>query len=109
MFFKIPRIQVEASKYRKELKQTGVCFLFGSTGDKEVDKDSVYIGQAGLRANREGLLFHVNEYKNDEIINDILFNSPSGAASFVSGTSVNDMKCWKTEDGVTLQKITSNE
>ncbi|WP_241960430.1 GIY-YIG nuclease family protein [Staphylococcus haemolyticus] len=65
LVFKIPRIQVEASKNREELKQTGVYFLFGSTDDKEVDKDSVYIGQAGLRANGEGLLFRVNEHKND--------------------------------------------
>lgn len=65
LVFKIPRIQVEDSKNREELKQTGVYFLFGSADDSEVDKDNVYIGQAGLRANGEGLLFRINEHKND--------------------------------------------
>lgn len=261
LVFKIPRIQVEDSKNREELKQTGVYFLFGSADDSEVDKDNVYIGQAGLRANGEGLLFRINEHKNDaskdywneavvvttsnnsfgpteisylenklvmmakhanryevknnvnpnkgniteekkseleefienlklvigtlgykvfeDVINeddtdksepilfykvknieargkrttegfvllkgsqiseiiktktkdlkksvtaqrekykndiknnklthDILFNSPSGAAKFVSGTSVNGMICWKTKEGLTLQEITSKE
>ncbi|WP_285141114.1 DUF4357 domain-containing protein [Staphylococcus epidermidis] len=39
----------------------------------------------------------------------MLFNSPSGAAKFVSGTSVNGMICWKTKEGLTLQEIANKE
>lgn len=63
LVFKIPRIQVEISKQRDELKQSGVYFLFGT--EEESEKECVYIGQAGIRANGEGLLYRINEHKND--------------------------------------------
>lgn len=43
--------------------------------------------------------------ENDIIINDILFNSPSGAAAFVLGTSANGNTEWKTDEGKTLKDI----
>lgn len=54
LVFKIPRTALQACKDRQELKQTGVYFLFGK--DEETDKDVVYVGQAGVRKNGEGIL-----------------------------------------------------
>jgi hypothetical protein len=42
---------------------------------------------------------------DNKITEDILFNTPSGAACFVSGSSANGYKEWKTEDGRTLKQI----
>ena len=52
--FKIPRTSLDMCKDRDELKQTGVYFLFGK--DDQTDKNVVYIGQAGIRKNGEGIL-----------------------------------------------------
>ena len=52
--FKIPRTSLDLCKDRKELKQTGVYFLFGR--DDQTDKSVVYVGQAGVRKNGEGIL-----------------------------------------------------
>lgn len=51
--FKIPRTSLDICKDRSELKQTGVYFLFGKD---ENDRNVVYIGQAGVRKNGEGIL-----------------------------------------------------
>lgn len=64
LIFKIPRTRLDITRDRVELKQSGIYFLFGSEDDS--DKDSVYIGQAGIRANGEGLLYRINEYNKDE-------------------------------------------
>ncbi|WP_455036977.1 GIY-YIG nuclease family protein [Leptotrichia massiliensis] len=65
--FKIPRIELEKCKDRKELKQSGIYFLFGVSDDNE---DFVYIGKAGSRNNGEGILDRLQEHnrniKNEE-------------------------------------------
>ena len=65
--YKIPRIELEKCKDRKELKQSGVYFLFGVSDDNE---DFVYIGKAGSRNNGEGILDRLQEHnrniKNEE-------------------------------------------
>lgn len=63
VIFKIPQTKVERISNREELKQSGIYFLFGSRDDNE--KNSVYIGQASIRSNGEGLLYRINEHKND--------------------------------------------
>ena len=52
--YKIPRSDLEKSKDRNDLKQSGIYFLIGKNEDN--DKDIVYIGQAGARKNGEGIL-----------------------------------------------------
>ena len=59
--FKINREDLNKSKDRKELKQSGIYFLFGGTADDSA-KDVVYIGQAGARKNGEGLLNRLLEH-----------------------------------------------
>ena len=63
--FKIPRTLLEICKERTELKQTGVYFLFGK--DEENNTSVVYIGQASVRKNGEGILLRLQEHnKNPE-------------------------------------------
>lgn len=62
--YKIPRSYLEKCKGRQDLKQSGVYFLFGKNED---DEDEVYIGQAGIRKNGEGVLLRVSEHLNDNI------------------------------------------
>lgn len=57
--FKIPRTSLDICKDRSELKQTGVYFLFGKD---ENDRNVVYIGQAGVRKNGEGILNRLFEH-----------------------------------------------
>lgn len=61
--YKVPRSYLDKCKDRQDLKQSGVYFLFGKTDNGE---DEVYIGQAGIRKNGEGVLFRVAEHLKDE-------------------------------------------
>lgn len=60
---KIPRTSLDLCKDRDELKQTGVYFLFGK--DDITDKGVVYIGQAGVRKNGEGILNRLLEHNRN--------------------------------------------
>ncbi len=62
--YKVPRPYLEKCKDRQDLKQSGVYFLFGKNDD---GNDEVYVGQAGIRKNGEGVLFRVVEHLKDEI------------------------------------------
>lgn len=64
--FKIPRTKLASCKDREELKQAGVYFLFGK--DDDISEQSVvYIGQACIRKNGEGLYNRLQEHdKNPE-------------------------------------------
>lgn len=61
--FKIPRLYLDKCKDRRDLKQSGVYFLFGKNDN---DDNVVYIGQAGIRKNGEGVLFRVCEHLKDD-------------------------------------------
>lgn len=61
--YKIPRTELEKCKERDDLKQSGVYFLFG-TSDQTGD-NIVYIGQAGVRKNGEGILYRLQEHKRN--------------------------------------------
>lgn len=61
--YKIPRISVETSKDIELLKQSGVYFLFGT--DELDSNDVVYVGQAGIRSNGEGILYRLQEHKRN--------------------------------------------
>ena len=62
--YKINREDLEINKDREHLKQSGIYFLFGGTTDKSA-KEVVYIGQAGVRKNGEGLLYRLQEHKRN--------------------------------------------
>ncbi|WP_039042924.1 GIY-YIG nuclease family protein [Sporosarcina sp. ZBG7A] len=61
--YKIPRTEIEKSRDREDLSQTGVYFLFGES--EENGENVVYVGQAGLRKNGEGVLNRLLEHKKN--------------------------------------------
>lgn len=60
--YKVPRTVLDKCADISVLKQTGVYFLIG-TDEKE--NPAVYIGQAGVRKNKEGLLYRIKEPHNN--------------------------------------------
>jgi hypothetical protein len=61
--YKIPRTELEKCKGRGDLSQSGVYFLFGTSD--QTGESVVYIGQAGVRKNGEGILFRLQEHKRN--------------------------------------------
>ncbi|GHU61166.1 methionine sulfoxide reductase [Clostridia bacterium] len=61
--YKIPRTELDKCKERDDLKRSGVYFLFGSSD--QTGENVVYIGQAGVRKNGEGILFRLQEHKRN--------------------------------------------
>ena len=61
--YKIPRTELEKCKDRNDLTQSGVYFLFGTSD--ETSESVVYIGQAGIRKNGEGILYRLQEHKRN--------------------------------------------
>ena len=61
--YKIPRTELEKCKGRNDLSQSGVYFLFGTSD--QTGENVVYIGQAGIRKNGEGILYRLQEHKRN--------------------------------------------
>jgi len=61
--YKIPRTELEKCKGRDDLSQSGVYFLFGTSD--QTGESVVYIGQAGVRKNGEGILYRLQEHKRN--------------------------------------------
>lgn len=61
--YKIPRTEIDLCKERADLKQSGVYFLFGESD--QTGESMVYIGQAGVRKNGEGILYRLQEHKRN--------------------------------------------
>ncbi|SMB80000.1 protein of unknown function [Desulfonispora thiosulfatigenes DSM 11270] len=59
--YKIPRTELDKCKERDDLKQSGVYFLFGTSD--QTGENIVYIGQAGIRKNGDGILCRLVEHK----------------------------------------------
>lgn len=62
--YKIPRTMIEKAKEIRYLNQTGVYLLFGSSDD--TGDDVVYVGQAGIRKNGQGILCRLDEHRRNE-------------------------------------------
>jgi hypothetical protein len=61
--YKIPRTKLDECKGRDDLSQSGVYFLFGTSD--QTGKNLVYIGQAGVRKNGEGILYRLQEHRRN--------------------------------------------
>jgi len=61
--YKIPRTELDKCKGRDDLSQSGIYFLFGSSD--QTGENVVYIGQAGVRKNGEGILYRLQEHKRN--------------------------------------------
>ena len=59
--YRIPRTELERCKERADLSQSGVYFLFGTSD--QTGKGVVYVGQASVRKNGEGILQRLQEHK----------------------------------------------
>ena len=62
--YKIPRTELDKCRDIPILKQSGVYFLFGTTDD--TGQDVVYVGQAGVRKNGEGILLRLKEHVQNQ-------------------------------------------
>lgn len=56
-------MEINKCKNREDLKQSRVYFLFGI--DEQSERQQVYIGQAGIRKNGEGILYRLLEHKRN--------------------------------------------
>lgn len=86
-------------KAQGQLTRDGFVVLSGS-----------YVSAADLKALPETIKKQRQTAKIDKnriLQEDLLFNSPSYAASFVIGGAINGLTYWKTEDGKTLKEIMS--
>lgn len=61
--YKLFRVSLEKCKSRPDLKYSGIYFLFGNSN--ETGKPVVYIGQADVRKNGEGILNRLLEHKRN--------------------------------------------
>jgi len=61
--YKIPRTELDKCKGRADLSQSGVYFLFGVSD--QTGENVVYIWQAGVRKNGEGILYRLQEHKRN--------------------------------------------
>lgn len=61
--YKIPRTEIDKCKSRADLQQSGVYFLFGVSDD--TGENIVYIGQAGTRKNKSGVLNRLQEHRRN--------------------------------------------
>ena len=60
IIYKIPRTSLESCKSREDLQRSGVYFLSGKSDER--NENVVYVGQAGLRKNGNGLLGRILEH-----------------------------------------------
>lgn len=73
--------------------------LKGSLLSRTISDSKTFRGIKSIVKSREGIV-------NDDILQkDIFFKSPSTAANFVTGTSSNGNRLWKTEDGTPIGKL----
>ena len=63
VIYKIPRTAIIHCKDREHLQQSGVYFLFGKSDDGS--DNVVYVGQAGVRKNGDGMLARIIEHARD--------------------------------------------
>jgi len=61
--YRIPRVDLDKCKDRPDLQQSGVYFLFGT--DDNTGENAVYVGQADVRKNGNGLLGRLIEHKSN--------------------------------------------
>ena len=47
--------------------------------------------------------------KNNKLMEDVIFKSPSTAGNFVTGRSTNGWDAWKNADGLSLKEIIKND
>ena len=103
--------------HRKELELNGIFEQTEKNKESAEVKNfnhSYYQGLLLTMGNLRGKnTFVPNQDKNKRfdnsiLLEDLLFGSPSGAASFVCGMNTNGRNGWKTAEGITLKELEEN-
>ena len=76
----------------------GIVVLKGST----INKDITATCPASVKNKRNQ---YADKIVDDKLQEDVLFKSPSGAASFIAGAHVNGKNYWQSEDGKTIGEL----
>lgn len=71
----------------------------GSLLSSTVSDSKTFRGRKSIIKTREGIVV------NNILQKNVRFKSPSTAANFVTGTSSNGNRLWKTEDGTPIGKL----
>lgn len=66
--YRIPRVMLDSCTDRADLKQCGVYFLFGE--DEVKNEQYVYVGQARIRKNGEGIHKRISEHDTEDYWNE---------------------------------------
>jgi len=92
---------------KKKLNATGEYFpedkslivYKGSLLSETISESKTYRGRKSILISREGIV------EKNILQEDVRFKSPSTAANFVTGTSSNGNRLWKTSDGVPIGEL----
>jgi len=71
----------------------------GSILSASISGSQTFRSRKSVEKQREGIV------KNNVLQKDMSFNSPSSAANFVTGSSTNGIRVWKTQDGKTIKEL----
>jgi hypothetical protein len=96
-------IKSRGAEASAQMTNEGVVVLLGSFIRKELAPSCPDYAKSVREANRNSI------DENGALRKNILFKTPSGAASFVLGASANGNIEWKTKDGNTLKDVMANE
>ena len=102
VFLKRKRTEINAvAEY--DVKTNQITIKKGAILSKEVVHTGTFRSSRSVEKRRQGVV------ENNVLRTDVTFNSPSSAASFVTGTSTNGLLAWKNADGISLKELKNAE
>lgn len=84
-------------EFNKNTRELIVCK--NSVVSSKIAYSEKFRGAKSVEKQRKGII------KNNILIEDVKFKSPSTAANFVTGRSTNGLITWKNKDGKTIKEI----
>ena len=98
VFIKRKKNEISAhGKYNFETQE--LIVEAGSIVSKEVSTSTKYRGINAIKKRRELYV------ENNVVQENILFSSASTAASFIMGNSVNGLRIWKNNEGISIKEL----
>ena len=85
------------AEYNLKTNQTVV--LKGSIVSADISQAPTFKGKRAIKKAREGTV------KENILLTDIVFKSPSTAGNFVTGRSTDGLSAWKDGNGKSIKKI----
>ena len=65
VIYKIPREELDSYKKREDFQHSGIYFLIGK--DDEKNENLIYVGQAGVRKNGNGIYGRIIEHARNPV------------------------------------------